>query len=144
MYQKNKQAAVKLKKQDMEQDLGEDDEEESASSPECSSPERLDKLGIKPSKIEGIVPKDIEQKKEMMSFIGYPQNIENACKYLSCNKSLTFSEGPHDKNRIFISGNSIMSTKLTVSLAMSAKLCAQLRETELFECKIKRNHVLDK
>lgn len=57
---------------------------------------------------------------------------------------MTFSEGPHDKNRIFISGNSIMSTKLTVSLAMSAKHCATLRESTIFESKIKRNHVLEK
>tara|TARA_B110000285_G_C15057616_1_gene580507 strand:+ start:228 stop:1040 length:813 start_codon:yes stop_codon:yes gene_type:complete len=146
--QKSKQLASKLQKQDTDQELGEDDEEESeeASSPECTSPERLDKLGIgiKPFKIEGIVPKDIEQKKEMMSFIGYPSHIENACKYLSCNKLMTFNEGPHDKNRIFISGNSIMSTKLTVSLAMSAKLCSQLRESSIFEHKIKRNHVLEK
>lgn len=48
--QKNKQAISKNQKQDLEQELGEDDEEESAeaSSPEYASPERLDKLGIKP------------------------------------------------------------------------------------------------
>ena len=93
------------------------------SSPECTSPDRLDRQGAKRLKIEGIIPKDIEQKKEMMSFIGYPSNLENACKFLSCNKFVSFSEGPHDKNRIFISGTTIMSTKLTVSLAQSAKLC---------------------
>jgi hypothetical protein len=59
----------------------------------------------------------------MMSFIAYPQNLENACKIIACNKIVSFAEGPHDKNRIFVSGNTIMSTKLTISLQNSKKVC---------------------
>ena len=34
-------------------------------------------------KIQGVVPKDVEAKKEIMSFIAYPPNLEFACKLLS-------------------------------------------------------------
>lgn len=85
----------------------EDSCEDSAESP---TPNKKSKL------FDGVVPKDLEQKKEIMSFIAYPSNLENACKIISCNKMVNFTEGPNDKNRIFVSGNTIMSTKLTVSL----------------------------
>ena len=69
-------------------------------------------------KIEGIVPKDIESKKEMMSFIAYPQNLEWACRLISNQKNMILiEESVHNKNRIYLSGTSIMSTKLTVNLA---------------------------
>jgi len=58
-----------------------------------------------------------------MSFIAYPPHLENACKLISSSKLVSFSEGAHDKTRIYLSGQSIMSTKLTVSLTMSKKLC---------------------
>jgi len=68
-------------------------------------------------KIEGIIPKDIESKKEMMSFIAYPQNLEWACRLISNQKNINLiEESPHNKNRIYLSGTHIMSTKLTVSL----------------------------
>ena len=79
-------------------------------------------------KIQGIVPKDVETKKEMMSFIAYPQHLEASCKLLSCSKAINFTETNHDKNRIFVSGTSIMSTKLHVSLAQSRKLCDELNQ----------------
>mgnify|MGYP001439953735 CR=1 FL=1 len=37
-------------------------------------------------RITGVVPKDLEQKKEMMSFIAYAQHIESACKLITCSK----------------------------------------------------------
>ena len=100
------------------QEEDEDDDTEEFTE-ECSSPEitRGD-LTPKPNKkIEGVIPKDIESKKEMMSFIAYPQHLEYACKLISNSKAICLTEGTHDKNRIYLSGTSIMSTKLTVSLA---------------------------
>jgi hypothetical protein len=64
----------------------------------------------------------------MMSFIAYPQNLENACKLISCSKLVSFNEGPHDKNRIFVSGSAIMSTKLSVNLQNCKKICEQISE----------------
>lgn len=72
---------------------------------------------------KGVIPKDLETKKEIMSFIVYPQHLENACKLFSCNKIVSFGDSSNDKNRIFMSGNTIMSTKLTVSMQNSKKLC---------------------
>lgn len=34
-------------------------------------------------KIQGVVPKDIESKKEMMSFIAYVHNLESSVKLLT-------------------------------------------------------------
>ena len=51
----------------------EDEEEEQSEDDVLSSPEALDESPTKSKerKIEGVIPKDIEQKKEMMSFIAY-------------------------------------------------------------------------
>ena len=92
-----------------------------------SSPERIntpDKEGssTKYKKIEGIVPKDIELRKEIMSFIAYAQHIESTCKLITSSKSISLCDSA-DKNRIYLSGTSIMSTKLTISLANSRKVC---------------------
>ena len=99
---------------------------ESIDSNESPDPEKsgLSKSAYK--KINGVVPKDMEQKKEMMSFIAYSQHLEATCRLLSNSKQVSFSDGPHDKNRIYLSGTSIMSTKITVSLTQSRKLCAKL------------------
>jgi hypothetical protein len=104
-------------KEDESQSEAEDSCEDSQESP---SPSKKSKL------FDGVVPKDIEQKKEIMSFIAYPSNLENACKIIACNKQVNFAEGPHDKNRIFVSGTAIMSTKLTVSLQNMHKVCRQI------------------
>lgn len=42
----------------------------------------------KPLKIEGIVPKDIESRKEIMSFIAYAQGVETACRLYTWNKNV--------------------------------------------------------
>ena len=49
-----------------------------------------------------------------------------------------------DKNRIYLSGTSIMSTKLTVSLAMRNKYCEQLSEADVQVSKIRRCNFLEK
>ena len=51
----------------------EDEEEEQSEDDVLSSPETIDDspTKLKERKIEGVIPKDIEQKKEMMSFIAY-------------------------------------------------------------------------
>lgn len=80
----------------------------------------------------------------MMSFIAYPNNIENACKLLSCNKTINFYEGPNDKNRIFVCGTHIMSTKLSVSLENCKKICNKIRDTSPIQKCLKRSNVLEK
>jgi hypothetical protein len=72
------------------------------------------------------VPKDIETRKELMSFIAYQLHLENTCKLITSSKAVNFNGDPNEKNRIYMSGTSIMSMKLTVSLAQSRKLCEQL------------------
>jgi len=117
------------------------------SSPEPNNDIDDEKMGLSKvayRKIEGIIPKDIETKKEMMSFIAYPSHLENACKLIASSKLITFSEGPHDKNRIYLSGSAIMSTKLTVSLANSIKLCGKLQEEEIHSSRLKRMNFLEK
>lgn len=128
----------------------EDEEEESQSEEETevfSSPERMctpDKDDRKTNKkIEGVVPKDIEQRKEMMSFIAYAQHIENSCKLITSSKSISLCENA-DKNRIYLSGATIMSTKLTVSLANCRKICEQIVNTSVSRGKIKRINFLEK
>ena len=61
----------------------------------------------------------------MMGFIAYAHHIENSCKLLSFSKTVQFNEA-HDKNRIFVTGTSIMSTKLPTSQQAIAKVCEQL------------------
>lgn len=102
----------------------EDEEDEQSEDDVLSSPETLDEspTKLKERKIEGIIPKDIEQKKEMMSFIAYSQHIENTCKLITSSKAISLCDSM-DKNRIYLSGTSIMSTKLTVSLANCNKIC---------------------
>ena len=101
---------------------------------EMSSPEPRDDKSFYSrafQRIEGVVPKDMESKKDMMSFIAYAQHLENSCKLISSSKLINLSDGPNDKNRIYMSGAATMSTKLTASLAQSRKICDGLREGEL-------------
>ena len=102
----------------MSQDEDEDEDTEEFTE-ECSSPEvtRGDLTPKRSKKIAGVIPKDIESKKEMMSFICYPQHLEYACRLISSSKAVNLTEDTHDRNRIYLSGTSIMSTKLTVTLA---------------------------
>lgn len=60
-----------------------------------------------------------------MGFIAYAINLDNTCKMLSFNKTMKLCE-PQDKNRIFVTGTSIMSTKLPTSKAAVSKQCEQL------------------
>ena len=107
-----------------EESLSEEDETEPLSSPERMNTPDKDDI-IKNKKIEGIVPKDIEQRKEIMSFIAYAQHIESTCKLITSSKSINLCDNT-DKNRIYLSGTSIMSYKLTVSLANCRKICEQV------------------
>ena len=84
-------------------------------------------------RIQGIVPKDIESKKELMSFILYGQNLESTVKLLTYSKAISLVEGQHEKNRQYLSGTSIMSTKLPTGLAHCKKVCEQVRNQELFK-----------
>ena len=71
--------------------------------------------------------------------------MESACKLITCSKQIVLNEnGAMDKNRIYLSGTSIMSTKLTVSLAMRNKYCDQLAEAEVSTSKIRRCNFLEK
>jgi hypothetical protein len=105
-----------------------DDEEESEEVSEEEEEEENDdeKKSLRPKAIVGVIPKDIEKSKEIMSFIAYAQHLETACKLISCNKNTSFVDNPTDKNRIYLSGTSIMSTKLTVSMEHCRKICGQL------------------
>lgn len=123
----------------------EEDEEEETENEILSSPERESnneenkyKERVGTIKIHSIAPKDIEMKKELMSYVAYNTHLENCCKLITCSKSVNFSDNPNDKNRVYMSGNAIMSMKLTVSLAQSKKHCDQLRQTPLFNGKIRR------
>lgn len=55
----------------------------------------------------------MDYKKELMSFIVYPQSLESACRLLTQSKLIVLNED-NEKQRMYLSGNSIMSTKLPV------------------------------
>jgi hypothetical protein len=84
----------KTKSPELEEDEEEDEEDISrASSPDGhdSQDQEYDidaEIDVKKMyrNIKGVVPKDLESKKEIMSFIAYPFHLENACKLISCNK----------------------------------------------------------
>jgi len=52
----------------------------------------------------------------MMGFIAYAQNIENTVRLMTFSKNANLNE-PHDKNRIFVTGLSMFSAKLSTSKA---------------------------
>ena len=79
-----------------------------------------------------------------MSFIAYALHLETAAKLISCNKLVCFSDNPHDKNRIYLSGTSIMSVKLTVGKAACIAQCEVLQNTEVAQNKVKRSNFLEK
>ena len=122
----------------------ESEDEKSSQNSQADDPEQKSTLSKPYNNWQGVVPKDIEQRKEMMSFIAYANNLECSCKLISSSKQVQFSENPHEKNRIYLSGTSIMSTKLPVGLAHCKKICDQLREQPVCQNKIKRTNYLEK
>jgi hypothetical protein len=93
-------------------------------------------------KKEGVVPKDLESKKEIMSFIAYANNLEQTCKLLTFNKQVGLAE--NDTNRLYLSGTSIMSIKLPVSKAYCNDLCCQLEDQQLHKAMVRKSNFLDK
>ena len=79
----------------------------------------------------------------MMGFIAYAQNIENTVKLMTCSKLIQLNE-PHEKNRIFVTGHSMMSTKISSSEASINKAYSQLQRTEIKRDKVKRANFLDR
>ena len=63
----------------------------------------------------------------MMGFIAYAQNIENTVKLMTFNKNTTLNDA-HDKNRIFVTGNTMFSAKLSTSKAAQDKVIDQLAQ----------------
>ena len=51
----------------------------------------------------------------MMGFIAYAQNINETVKLICMSKLVNLVNTGHDKNRIFVTGNAMMSTKLSSS-----------------------------
>jgi len=78
-----------------------------------------------------------------MGFIAYAHNIENTVKLMSFSKLIQLNE-PHEKNRIFVTGQSMMSTKINSSSASVAKICDQLIHLPLKRDKMKRANFLDR
>jgi hypothetical protein len=61
-----------------------------------------------------------------MGFIAYAQNINESIKLLCMSKLVALVHSTHDKNRIFVTGNAMMSTKLSSSKQAIEKAVAQL------------------
>lgn len=76
--------------------------------------------------ITGVVPKDVELKKEMMSFIAYPYHLEGCCRLLTQSRLVALTEDCNEKQRLYMCGTAIMSTKLPVGKEHSRKACDQL------------------
>jgi len=64
----------------------------------------------------------------MMGFIAYAQNINETIKLLCMSKLVALVHSNHDKNRIFVTGNAMMSTKLSSSKQAIEKAIRQLEE----------------
>ena len=84
----------------------------------------------------------------MMGFIAYAQNLEQTVKLLTFCKNVNFNEA-HDKNRIFVTGTAMMSTKLSTSAAAIQKATDALQNpnnhnSTIHVGKIKRTCVLDR
>ena len=79
--------------------------------------------------MRGVIPKDSE-KKEMLSFIAYAINLENTCKLSTQSKQINLNDD-NDKNRIYLSGNALMSSKLPVGKVHKEKACLELANTAI-------------
>ena len=68
----------------------EEEEEESEDDEEAHSQPDFDDQDNQPQRfnMNGVVPKDLESKKEMMSFIAYAQHLEQCCKLITCSKQV--------------------------------------------------------
>ena len=92
---------------------------------------------------KGVVPKDMDAMKEYMSFVAYGHHLENTCKMASCNKQFYLNDGD-DKNRLYCTGQTMMSAKLSVNMANSRKLCEDLQNEYIFNNRVKREFFLEK
>ena len=86
---------------------------------------------------------DDHEKTQMMGFIAYAHNIENTVKLLSFSKLISLNE-PHDKNRIFVTGQKIMSTNLVSTSSAITKALDHLESQEIRKDKVKRANFLDR
>ena len=77
--------------------------------------------------MQGVNPKHLDdhERSQMMGFIAYAGNIDNTCKLISFSKAVQLNDQT-DKNRIFVTGTSIMSTKLPTTMPAVIKVCDQL------------------
>lgn len=98
----------------------------------------------------GYVPKvlDDHDRVQMMGFIAYAQNLEQTVKLLTFCKNVNFNEA-HDKNRIFVTGTAMMSTKLSTSAAAIQKATDALQNpnnhnSSIHVGKIRRTCILDR
>lgn len=64
----------------------------------------------------------------MMGFVAYAQNINETVKILCMSKMVQLVASNHDKNRIFVTGNSMMSTKLSATKPAIDKAVKELEE----------------
>ena len=64
----------------------------------------------------------------MMGFVAYAQNLNETVKLLCMSKMVQIVSSHHDKNRIFVTGNAMMSTKLSCSKTAIEKAIKQLDE----------------
>lgn len=73
---------------------------------------------------------DEHERKQMMGFIAYAQNLENTIKLMTFNKNTSLNES-HDKNRIFVTGLTMFSAKLSTSKAAQEKVVDQLGQVQI-------------
>lgn len=88
---------------------------------------------------------DDQQKAQMMGFIAYAQNINESVKLLCMSKLVALVHSSHDKNRIFVTGNAMMSTKLSSSKQAIEKAITQLHEHPIINVPhLRRCQLLDR
>jgi hypothetical protein len=64
----------------------------------------------------------------MMGFIAFAQNLNETVKLQCMSKLVQLIHSSHDKNRIFVTGNAMMSTKLSSSKQAIEKAINQLHD----------------
>lgn len=81
----------------------------------------------------------------MMGFIAYAHNLNDTIKLQCMSKYVAFINSSTDKNRIFVTGNAMMSTKLSSSKQAIEKALNQLEEHQALSIPmIRRCHMLDR
>lgn len=63
----------------------------------------------------------------MMGFVAYAQNINESVKILCMSKLVQFASS-QEKNRIFVTGNAMMSTKLSATKTAIEKAIEELQD----------------